>query len=63
VVILALIIQPQIVSVGRQIDFLARDPAPALMPRFWMLHGAFTGLDSVKLVTGLVLLVRLIVLR
>jgi hypothetical protein len=63
VLILGLVIQPQIVSVGRQIDFLPRSPAPALMPRFWMLHGAFTGLDSVKLLAGLALLVRLIVRR
>ena len=63
VLILGLVIQPQIISVGRQIDFLPRNPAPALMPRFWMLHGAFTGLDSVKLLAGLVLLVRLIVRR
>ena len=61
VLILALVIQPQIVSVGRQIDFLPRNPAPAAMPRFWMLHGAFTGLDSVKLLAGLVVLVRLVV--
>jgi hypothetical protein len=61
VLILGLIIEPQIVSVGRQIDFLPRNPAPAVMPRFWVLHGTFTGLDSVKLLTGLVLLVRLIV--
>ena len=63
VLILAFVIQPQIVTVGRQIDFLPRNPAPAVMPRFWMLHGTFTGLDSVKLLAGLVLLVRLIVRR
>lgn len=61
VLILGLVIQPQIVSVGRQIDFLPRNPAPALMPRFWMLHGTFTGLDSVKLLAGFVVLVRWIV--
>lgn len=61
VLILGLVIQPQIVTVGRQIDFLARNPAPAQMSRFWMLHGTFTGLDSLKLLAGLVLLVRLIV--
>ena len=56
--ILTLIIQPQIVSLGRSIDFVPRNPAPASMPRFWMLHGAFTGLDAVKFLTGLGLLVR-----
>ncbi|HKS96851.1 MAG TPA: hypothetical protein VJV74_12080, partial [Terriglobia bacterium] len=58
VLILTLVIQPQIVSLGRSIDFVPRDPAPPVMPRFWMLHGAFSGLDGVKWLAGLVLLVR-----
>lgn len=60
VVILTLIIQPMIVSLGRSIDFVPRNPPPPQMPRFWMLHGAFTGLDGVKLLAGIGLLVRLI---
>ncbi len=60
VVILTVIVQPMIVSLGRSIDFVARQPAPPQMPRFWMLHGAFTGLDGVKLLAGLGLLARLI---
>jgi hypothetical protein len=31
------------------------------MPRFWALHGAFTGLDGVKFPAGLGLLIRWIV--
>lgn len=58
VLILTFVIQPQIVSLGRNIDFVPRDPAPPVMPRFWMLHGAFTGLDGVKWLAGLALLVR-----
>ncbi len=61
VLILTLVIQPQIVSLGRSIDFVPRNPAPPVMPRFWMLHGAFTGLDGVKFLTGLGLLIRWIV--
>lgn len=61
VLILTLFVTPQIVALGRSIDFAPRTPAPPVMPRFWMLHGAFTGLDSVKLLAGLVLLVRWIV--
>jgi Domain of unknown function (DUF4149) len=60
VLILTLVITPQITSLGRSFDFVPRDPAPPGMQRFWMLHGAFTGLDGVKLLAGLVLLVRLI---
>ena len=58
VLILTLVIQPQIVALGRSIDFVPRDPAPPAMPRFWMLHGMFTGLDGVKWLSGLALLVR-----
>jgi hypothetical protein len=28
------------------------------MPRFWALHGSFTGLDGVKLLAGIGLLIR-----
>lgn len=60
VLILTVVITPQITSLGRSFDFVPRDPAPPGMQRFWMLHGAFTGLDGVKLLAGLVLLGRLI---
>lgn len=58
VLVLALVITPQIVSLGRSIDFLPRNPPPPGFRRFWMLHGAFTGLDGVKLLAGLALLGR-----
>ena len=57
-VILTLVITPLIVSVGRSIDFLPRNPPPPVMPHFWALHGSFTGLDGVKLVAGIGLLFR-----
>ena len=60
VLLLTWIVQPMIVSLGRSIDFIPRNPAPAQMPRFWMLHGAYTGLDAVKLLAGLGLLARLL---
>ncbi len=56
--VLALVITPMIVSLGRSIDFAPRNPPPPVMPRFWALHGSFTGLDGVKLLAGLVLLIR-----
>ena len=62
-VILTFLIQPWIVSIGRSIDFVPRQPAPPMMPRFWMLHGAFTGLDGVKCLAGLGLLLRSILAR
>ncbi len=58
VLILTLVLTPMIVSLGRSIDFIPRNPPPPVMPRFWALHGAFTGLDGVKFLAGLSLLVR-----
>jgi len=57
-VVLTLIVTPMIVSLGRSIDFLPRHPPPPVMPRFWALHGSFTGLDGVKLLAGVGLLMR-----
>lgn len=59
--VLTLVITPLIVSLGRSIDFVPRNPPPAIMPRFWKLHGAFTGLDGVKFLAGLGLLIRWLV--
>lgn len=61
VVILALVITPQIITLGRSIDFVPRNPPPPEMGRFGMLHGAYTGLDGLKLLAGLGMLVRWIV--
>lgn len=56
--VLTLGITPLVTSVGRSIDFLPRNPPPPVMPRFWMLHGAFTSLDGLKLLAGIGLLIR-----
>ena len=61
VLLLTFLVTPQIITIGRNIDFVPRTPPPPAMPRFWMLHGAFTGLDGAKLLAGLVLLGRWIV--
>jgi len=55
---LTLYVTPEIVALGRRIDFVPRDPAPPEMPRFGILHGAFTLLDGLKLLAGLALLAR-----
>lgn len=56
--ILTLAITPLLVSIGRSIDFVPRNPPPPVMPRFWALHGSFTALDGVKLLAGMGLLIR-----
>jgi hypothetical protein len=58
VLILSLGVTPLLVSIGRGIDFVPRTPPPPVMPRFWALHGAFTGLDGLKFLAGLGLLIR-----
>jgi hypothetical protein len=45
---------PQIVLLGRSLDFVPRDPAPPGMQRFWILHAAYTSLEMLKLLTGVV---------
>ena len=45
---------PSIVSLGRSLDFVPRDPAPPGMQRFWVLHAAYTSLEMLKLVVGIV---------
>lgn len=58
VLILTWVITPQILSVGRSLDFVPRNPAPPELARFGMLHGAYTALDGIKLLAGLGLVVR-----
>ncbi|MEJ2007139.1 MAG: hypothetical protein P8Z30_03130 [Acidobacteriota bacterium] len=63
VIVLTLGVMPQIISLGRNMDFLPRNPPPPGYQRFWKLHAMFTGLDGAKLLGGVILLVRLIALR
>jgi hypothetical protein len=58
VLILTFAITPMIISLGRSIDFVPRNPPPPVMPRFRALHGAFTGLDGLKFLGGLGLMIR-----
>jgi len=60
---LTFVVTPWIISLGRSIDFVPRTPPPPVMPRFWALHGAYTGLDGVKFLAGLGLLIRWILAR
>ena len=59
VVVATVWLTPEIVSVGRSLDFVPRDPLPASMQRFWMLHGVYTFLEICKLVVGFVVAVWL----
>jgi hypothetical protein len=50
-------LQPEITAVGRGLDFVPREPAPPALSRFWVLHGAYTVLELVKLLIGVVVTV------
>lgn len=62
VLVLTLYVTPELVSLGRALDFVPRDPPPPEMGRFRILHGASTGLDganpSADGLAGIVLLAR-----
>jgi hypothetical protein len=59
VVLMLVWLTPAIVSIGRSLDFVPRDPAPPGMQRFWILHGLYTSLELLKLVIGLLVTVWL----
>ena len=50
---------PAIVSLGRSLDFVPRDPSPPGLQRFWILHAAYTTLEMIKLLVGGVVTFRL----
>ena len=54
VVLMLAYLTPQIVSLGRSLDFVPRDPAPPGMQKFWILHAAYTSLEMLKLLVGVV---------
>jgi hypothetical protein len=57
VLVMVVWLTPAIVSLGRSLDFVPRDPAPPGMQRFWILHAAYTSLEMVKLLIGIVVTV------
>ena len=56
----AALVTPQIVSVGRSLDFVVRDPAPPQMRTFGLLHATYTVLDGIKLILGAIVTVWLL---
>lgn len=58
--IMAFFLTPQLVEIGRGLDFAAREPAPPELSRFGMLHGAYSALDLAQLGLGIWLTLRLV---
>ena len=52
VALMLVYLSPSIVTLGRSLDFVPRDPAPPGMSRFWILHAAYTSLEMLKLGLG-----------
>jgi len=48
---------PEIISLGRSLDFVPRTPPPPALRRFWILHGVYTFLEGCKLVIGVIVAV------
>jgi hypothetical protein len=59
VVLMLAWLTPAIVSLGRSLDFVPRDPPPPGMQRFWILHAAYTSLEMAKLLAGVWVTYRL----
>lgn len=53
VLFLTVAITPGILSVGRSIDFVPRDPPPPALRTFGLLHAAYTVLDGILLILGI----------
>ena len=60
VLFLTVLITPFILSVGRSIDFVPRDPPPDGLRTFGLLHATYTVLDGVELILGVVVTLWLV---
>ena len=63
VVILTVGITPQILAIGRSIDFVPRDPPPPAVATFGVLHAAYTLLELAKCAAAAVAALWLVRLR
>ena len=49
---LTIVITPPIISIGRSLDFVPRDPPPPSLATFGILHAAYTSLEMLKAALG-----------
>ena len=49
---LTIVITPPIISIGRSLDFVPRDPPPPNLATFGILHAAYTTLEMLKAALG-----------
>ncbi len=60
VAVMAFYITPEIIEVGRSLDFVPREPPPPGLAAFGRLHAAYSILDLAKLLTGVWMAVVLV---
>jgi hypothetical protein len=53
VIFMTVLITPGILSVGRSIDFVPRNPPPPALRTFGLLHAAYTVFDGILLILGI----------
>ena len=51
--ILTVVVTPPIISIGRGLDFVPRDPPPPSLATFGILHAAYTSLEMLKAALGI----------
>lgn len=58
--LMTLYLTPQLVEIGRGLDFVSREPPPPDLGRFGALHAAYSVLDVLKLLLGIWLTIRVV---
>ena len=59
VALLTILVTPQILEVGRSLDFVPRDPEPRSLITFGILHATYTILEVLKFAVGILVTVRI----
>jgi hypothetical protein len=54
VLFLTVLITPAMLSVGRAIDFVPRDPPPDGLRTFGLLHATYSVFDGIELILGII---------
>jgi hypothetical protein len=59
VIFMTALITPGILSVGRSIDFIPRDPPPPALRTFGLLHATYTVFDGILVILGIMVTLSL----
>jgi hypothetical protein len=59
VLFLTAVITPQMLYVGRELDFIPRNPPPPRLRTFGLLHATYSLLDGILLILGILVMFRL----